>query len=466
MMRWQPRAMQSSSSNEPMSAALLRETDLQSNATFADASASAISDTAAEERICRTLMWHILPVLMFAYVAAYIDRVNVSFMRLQLANQLGFSDVVFGFGAGTFLLGFVVFEVPSNMILQRVGARHWLTRIIVSWGLLTALTTLISTPRQFYAMRYLLGIAEAGLVPGIIYYISHSFPRRHRGRVISTFYVALPLAGVIGSPLAGLVMHYLDGALNIAGWRWMLIVDSVPAFIAALLCWWRLEDNVIDSPRYDAVDRGLLAHALARDGKMSLPIASGAVYSSGLVWAFCTIFFLDGFACYGYALWAPTIIHSLGVDGNLRVGLLTALPNVVAIVAIILVGRNVDRIGERRLHVAALMFLAALGLTMSALLHHSVGLSVFALCIAAAGLLSVLAIFWSMPTAVLAPAAAAGGIGLISAVGNLGGFFGTYTVGYLKQSSGSPMVPVAAMVGCLLLGSILTLLLPKHLVNS
>lgn len=411
-------------------------------------------------------MWHILPVLMFAYLAAYIARVNVSFMRLQLTSQLGFSDAVFGLGAGTFLLGYVVFEVPSNMILQRVGARRWLTRIIVSWGLITALTTLMSTPRQFYVMRYLLGIAEAGLVPGIVYYISQSFPRNYRARVLSTFYVALPLAGVIGSPLAGLIMQYFDGALRIAGWRWMLIVDSVPAFIAALLCWRYLEDDVTVSPRYDAAARGLLARLLANDRQLGSPIPASAIYASGLVWAFGAIFFLDGFACYGYALWAPTFIHSLGINGALRVGLFTALPNVVAMVVMILVGRNVDRIREWRLHVAALMFLAALGLIMSALLHHSVGLSVLALCIADAGLLSVLAIFWSMPTAVLAPAVAAGGIALISTIGNLGGFFGAYSVGYLKQSFGSLMVPVAAMVGCLLLGSILTLLLPKHMVNG
>ncbi|MBN3727101.1 MFS transporter [Burkholderia sp. Ac-20379] len=424
------------------------------------------ADIAIEQRICRRLAWQVLPVMMLAYLAAYIDRTNVSFASLQLHGQLGFSDAVFGFGAGVFSLGYVVFELPSNMILQRVGARLWLTRIILVWGAVTAFTALVATPKQFYVMRYLLGIAEAGLVPGIVYYLSRSFPCHYRARMLSTFYAALPLSGVIGAPLAGLIMQDFDGALQIAGWKWMLIVESLPACVAALFCWWRLDDDVTTSPRYSPEDRAHLVRALERDRASSQSIHPDQVYSSPLVLAFGALYFFDVFAIYGYTLWAPAIVHSLGVSGNLRISLITVLPNLVAIAVMIAVGRNADRTRSRRLHVAALLFVAALGLALAALLHRHLWLSVAGLCIANACLLSVPPVFWSMPITVLGPASAANGIAWISAIGNLGGFFGPYTVGHLKQSSGSLLAPVVTMIGCLLLGVVLTLLLPKRLVDG
>ncbi|WP_246795991.1 MFS transporter [Burkholderia perseverans] len=424
------------------------------------------ADIATERRLCRRLAWQVLPVLMLAYLAAYIDRTNVSFASLQLHGQLGFSDAVFGFGAGVFSLGYVVFELPSNMILQRVGARIWLTRIILVWGAVTALTVLVSTSKQFYVMRYLLGIAEAGLVPGIVYYIARSFPYHYRARMLSTFYAALPLSGVIGAPAAGFILQYFDGAMHVPGWKWMLIVESLPAFLAASFCWWRLDDDVTTSTRYSTEDRARLVSALARSRSSSESIHPDQIYSSPLVLAFGALYFLDVFGIYGYTLWAPTIVHSLGVSGDLRIGLITVLPNLVAIAVMIAVGRNADKTRSRRLHVAALLFVAALGLALAAALHQHLWLSVMGLCIANACLLSVPPVFWSMPITVLGPASAANGIAWISAIGNLGGFFGPYTVGHLKQSSGSLLAPVMTMIGCLLLGVVLTMLLPKRLVDG
>lgn len=428
------------------------------------ASNAETENASADWRICRRTAWQTLPVLVFTYLVAYIDRVNVSFAALQLNKQLGFSDAVFGFGAGAFSLGYVVFEVPSNMILQHVGARRWLTRIIISWGIVIALTALIATPKQFYVMRYLLGIAEAGLVPGIVYYISQSFPSYHRARVLSIFYVALPLSGVIGSPLAGFIMQHLDGTMRVAGWKWMLIVESVPAFLAALFCWMRLNDDVTLSHRNAPTEPVQLANAL-RTGPPGPSFGPDAIYTSSLVWAFCAIYFLIVFAIYAYTLWAPTVIQSLGVSGDFRVGLVAALPNVVAIGVMIAVGRSVDRRRERRIHLAVLMLGTALGLALSALLHQHLYLSVMGMCIANACLLSMPPVFWSMPTAVLNRASAATGIAWISAIGNLGGFFGPYMVGHLKQCSGGLLLPVITMIGCLLTGMLLTLLLPRRLVN-
>ncbi|MDA0569450.1 MFS transporter [Burkholderia gladioli] len=425
----------------------------------------AMSEAAQENRICRGLALRILPIFMFAYLASYIDRVNVSFAKLQLSQELGFTDAVFGFGAGTFALGYVLFEVPSNMILQRVGAKRWLTRIILAWAIVSALTTLVSTPKQFYIMRYLLGVTEAGLVPGVVYYISQSFPRFHRTRILSVFYAALPLAGLIGSPLSGFIMEFSDGLLDVSGWKWMLIVEAIPAFGAALLCWKYLEDDVTLSRHHSESDRAYLIGILAEDRAISASASHTEMFASWLFWIFGFIYFLDVFGIYGYTLWAPTIIKSLGVERDTVIGLVAALPNAVAVAVMLITGRRADRHRERRMLLAGLFFMAAAGLALSLLWHDNLWLSVLALCIANAGLLSIPPVFWGMPTAVLGPASIASGIAWISAIGNIGGFFGPYVVGQLKQSSGGFALPVFCIIACLLLGLVLTLLLPKHLVD-
>lgn len=423
------------------------------------------NDEARENRIARHLALRILPIFMFAYVAAYVDRINVSFAKLQMGVDLGFTDAVFGFGAGTFALGYVVFEVPSNMILQRVGAKRWLTRIILSWAIVSALTTFIATPKQFYVMRYLLGVAEAGLVPGIVYYISQSFPRYHRARVLSTFYAALPLSGLIGSPLSGFIMEYFDGIGGLVGWKWMLVVEALPAFVAALLCWRYLEDDVTQSLHESDADRAYLSRTLAVDRALAASANNNQMFGSWIFWTFGVIYFLDVFGIYGYTLWAPTMIKSLGVGRDLFIGLIAALPNAVAMIVMITVGQSADRRRERRVHTAVLFLLAATGLTLALVWHGNLWLTVIALCIANAGLLSVPPVFWGMPTALLGPSNAASGIAWISAIGNIGGFFGPYVVGVLKQSSGSFVLPVSCMIVCLLAGLCLTLTLPRHIVN-
>ncbi len=444
------------------------ETDVEIDATNMPpgaASPAPSHDAATADRIFRRLALQILPILMFAYITSYIDRVNVSFAKLQMAQQLGFSDAVFGFGAGIFFLGYVIFEVPSNMILQRVGARRWITRIILSWGVVSGLTAFVATPMQFYVMRCLLGVAEAGFIPAIVFYIGQSFPRNRRARILSMFYAALALAGLIGSPLTGFIMQYFDGLMQLPGWKWIFIVEALPAFLAAVYTWKGLDDDVTKSPRYSEADRAFLSRVLAEDRAVTAESNHKGLFSSWLVWAFCLIYFLDVFGIYGYTFWAPTMIKSMGISGDFAIGALAALPNAVAVVVMLTFGRSADRRGERRMHVAALLLMGAVGLSLSVLWHDNLWLGMIALCIANAGLLSFPPLFWSMPTAVLGQAAAAVGIAWISAFGNLGGFFGPYVVGFLKQASGGMTLPIFSMVGCLVLGIVLTMLLPKRLVN-
>lgn len=422
-------------------------------------------DLAQEDRIFRRLAVQILPVLMFAYVTSYIDRVNVSFAKLQMSQHLGFSDAVFGFGAGIFFLGYVIFEVPSNMLLVRVGPRRWITRIVVSWGVVSGLTAFVSTPMQFYVMRFLLGVAEAGFIPAIVLYMARSFPGRRRARILSMFYAALALAGLIGSPLTGFILQYFDGAMQIPGWKWIFILEALPAFLAAFYVWKGLDDDVTRSERFSPADRAVLARVLAEDRATTESVDHRGLFSSWLVWAFCVIYFLDVFAIYGYTFWAPTMIKQMGIGSDFVIGLLAALPNAVAVVVMVLFGRSADRRGARRLHVAVLLLMGATGLGLSVVWHDQLWLGMFALCIANAGLISFPPLFWSMPTAALGTASVSMGIAVISSFGNLGGFFGPYAVGYLKQMSGSLAAPLFVMVGCLLLGIVLTMLLPARLVE-
>jgi len=420
---------------------------------------------ADEDRVFRRVSLQILPILMFAYVTSYIDRVNVSFAKLQMAQDLGFSDAVFGFGAGIFFLGYVIFEIPSNMIMQRVGARRWITRIVVSWGIVSGLTAFVSTPLQFYVMRCLLGVAEAGFIPAIVLHIAQSFPRQRRARIFSVFYAALALAGLIGSPLTGFIMEYFNGILQLPGWKWIFILEALPAFVAAVFTWTGLDDDVTRSTRYSDAERKLLTRVLAEDRAVLETGGRTGLFTNPTVWAFCLIYFLDVFAIYGYTFWAPTLIKSMGIKDDFAIGMLAALPNAVAVIVMVLAGRSADKRAERRLHVAALLLTAAAGLTLSIVWRDNLWLGVLALCIANAGLLSVPPLFWNMPTAVLGTSAAAVGIAWISSFGNLGGFFGPYVVGYLKQVSGGLSIPIVLMIGCLLLGCVLTLLLPGKLVN-
>ncbi|RKT99375.1 MFS transporter [Burkholderia sp. Nafp2/4-1b] len=420
---------------------------------------------AHEDRLFRRLALHILPILMFAYVTSYIDRVNVSFAKLQMSQHLGFSDAVFGFGAGIFFLGYVIFEVPSNLLLVRVGPRRWITRIVVSWGIVSGLTAFVSTPMQFYVMRFLLGVAEAGFIPAIVLYMTQSFPRQRRARILSMFYAALALAGLIGSPLTGFILQYFDGAMQIPGWKWIFILESLPAFVAALYVWKGLDDDVTRSERFSPPDRAILARVLADDRATTEAASHQGLFTSWLVWAFCVIYFLDVFAIYGYTFWAPTMIKQMGIGSDFVIGLLAALPNAVAVVVMVLFGRSADRRGGRRLHVAALLLMGAAGLGLSVIWHDQLWLGMFALCIANAGLISFPPLFWSMPTTALGAASVSMGIAVISSFGNLGGFFGPYAVGYLKQVSGSLAAPLFVMVGCLLLGLVLTMLLPARLVD-
>lgn len=404
--------------------------------------------------------------MMFAYVTSYIDRVNIGFAQLHMAQELGFSNTVYGLGAGIFFVGYVFFEVPSNILLARVGARLWFVRILVSWGLISGLMSLISSPTQFYVMRFLLGVAEAGFIPGLVYYIGCFYPADRRGRVISMFYVALALAGLLGGPLSGWILHSMEGVLGLSAWKWLFIIEAIPAGLAAILVFKVMPDDPSRASFLTAQQRSRLNTLMTLDRQTKATVPFWTILRNKYIWIMSLIFFADVVALYGISFWTPMLVKQMGAANDLAIGLISAIPSACAAVTMVFFGRSADRLRERRWHLVALFALAIVGLLLGVLWQNNLILGVLALSLATMGLISVPPLFWSLPTAVLSiGAAAAAGIAFISAFGNLAGFVAPYLIGAVKDATGSTDLAMYLLVGCLVVGALLTLSIPKHLVN-
>ncbi|MFL9944445.1 MFS transporter [Paraburkholderia agricolaris] len=421
--------------------------------------------TEAENRLFRKVALHILPVLMLGYLAASVDRVNIGFAKLHMAADLNFSDAVYGFGAGIFFLGYFIFEVPSNVILHRVGARMWIARIMATWGIVSALTMFVSTPLQFYAVRFLLGVAEAGFIPGVIYYLSNWFPAQRRGRVMGVFYIALALSGFIGGPVSGLILQTLSGAGGMAGWKWLFLIEALPTLVIAVLVYATLDKDIASARWLDDSERATLQGMIDAESRSKTHLSLRSMMFNRHVQIMSVIFFCGIFAMYGLGFWMPTLIKNMGVKSDLSIGLMSAVPSLFAIASMVGFGRSADRMRERRWHLATLYLLGAVGLALSVLWEHDPLLGIVALCIANMGILAIPPLFWSLPTAILGGAAAAAGIAWINSFANLAGFLGPYVVGYVKQSTGTTEAAVWLLAIVLIAGAALILTLPRRMVN-
>ena len=412
------------------------------------------------------VIWRLLPLLFFCYVIAYIDRINVGFAKLQLREVLGVSEEKFssayGFGAGLFFIGYFLFEVPSNLILQRVGARIWIARIMIVWGIVSMGFIFLRGTTMFYAMRFLLGAAEAGFFPGVILYLTYWFPAQERARTVAMFVVGGVLAGVIGSPVSGALLQ-LDGLAGLAGWQWLFLIEGLPAvlmgFVILIFLPNRPQDARWLSPAQKQWIQGRLDHDTLPAGVRPKPALS-AIFTSGRVWLLCLLYFLLNVGGYGYELWLPSIIKSFSTTSNFVLGIINAIPYFAAGVVMILVARYSDRTGVRRGLVTLAALAAAMGCALSAAFKDPY-LAMAALTLAFIGLKSTIAPFWAMATTFLGGTAAAAGIAFINSVGNLGGFAGPYLVGLIKDKTGSN-VAALLLLGTALLGmGLFTLFLPK-----
>jgi ACS family tartrate transporter-like MFS transporter len=393
------------------------------------------SYSSLETNVVAILTRRLVPFLFVLYIVAYLDRINVGFAALQMQQQLGFSDRVYGLGASMFFAGYFVFQVPSNLILQRVGARRWIAAIMVVWGLISSSMVLVTGPRSFYALRFLLGIAEAGFFPGVILYLKRWFPPAARARTVARFMTAAPLSGVVGGPISGALLS-LHGKSGLAGWQWLFLLEGVPAVLLGVVVTFYLVEHPKDAPWLTDEQRSWLVDALTIDVGQAAPSSVFSAFSSGRIWLLALIYCGLNTCSYGISLWLPNLIHSLSGVGNFTIGLLSAIPYIAAAIAMVRVGLHSDRTGERRWHVSLSAFAGAAALLVAAC-ASSVSVMVASLSIAVLGVFCMVGPFWAMPTSLLSGSAAAAGIALINSVGNLGGFFGPNILGIARSMTGS-----------------------------
>ncbi|MCE1162689.1 MAG: MFS transporter [Thiomonas sp.] len=427
------------------------------------ASLTSVATAAAppSEQVYRRIGWRIIPFLILCYFVAYLDRVNIGFAQLQMKGDLGFSDAVYGLGAGIFFLGYFVFEVPSNLILHRVGARVWIARIMITWGLISAATLFVTTPTQFYVMRFLLGVAEAGFFPGIILYLTYWYPAARRSQMTAWFMSAVPLSGLIGGPVSGWILHHFHGHQGWAGWQWLFVLEGLPAVVLGIVTLFYLDNGIEHAKWLNADEKNALQQALDQEAQTKPSHSALEGLAQPRVWLMALIYFSVVIGLYGLSFWLPLLIKSTGVTDPLAIGWLVALPYGVSVVAMILVGRSSDKRHERRWHVAIPALVGAVGLVLSTLWSTDTTLAMVALTLATVGIMVVLPLFWALPNAFLAGTAAAAGIALINALGNLAGFFGPSIIGWVKQTTQSTNGGILVLAGFMVLCAVLVLLTPK-----
>ena len=420
-----------------------------------------------EEITIRKVTWRLIPFLFLLYVVAWLDRVNVGFAALQMNSDLGFSSSVYGFGAGVFFAGYALFEVPSNLVLSRVGARLWIARIMFTWGLISIATMFIRDAWSFYLLRFLLGVAEAGFFPGIIYYLGDWYPARQRARAVGWFMAAIPLSIVFGGPLAGALLE-LHGQLGLAGWQWLFLLEGVPAVLLAFVTLAVLTDHPEQARWLTAEQKQWLSatisaeQAQARD-RHKVGLIRALLHPT--VWLLALVLFACQSGSYGLSLWIPQILKALSGLGDFQVGLITAIPYLAAAIGMVLIGAHSDRTGERIWHIAVPSMFAVIGFSLSAWLSSPIP-GLIALTVAAVGDLGSRGPFWALPGRFLSGSASAGGIALINTIGSLGGFVGPYGVGLVRDLTGSYTGGLLFLAGLLFAGIIGTLMLRRAPVLS
>ena len=423
--------------------------------------------TSAEHtKITRRITLRLIPLLFTCYVIAYIDRINVGFAKLQLQNVLGVDPSSFGkaygIGAGLFFVGYFIFEIPSNLILHRIGARIWIARIMIVWGLVSMAFVFIKGLTSFYILRFLLGAAEAGFFPGVILYITYWFPQAERARMIALFAIGAIAAGAIGSPMSGALLE-MDGTAGLAGWQWLFLVEGIPAVLLGFIVLCYLPNGPNEAKWLTAEEKKWITSRLVTPVAAYHPQQRSDLrqcFTSPVVWLLCLIYFLRNVASYGYEMWLPTIVKGLTGQGNFVVGLINAIPYLIAGIAMYLVGKHSDKTGERRLHMAASAIAATIGFVIAAK-SNNVVLSIAGLALAFAGSKSTIPTFWALSTNFLRGTAAAGGIALINAVGNLGGYFGPKWVGEIQDKTKSTDGGMILLGACYVGVAVLAFLVPK-----
>ncbi|QHB89600.1 MFS transporter [Acinetobacter baumannii] len=423
-------------------------------------------DTTVRKSAYRKIAFRLMPFLMLCYFCAYLDRVNVGFAKLQMMSDLQFSEAVYGLGAGIFFIGYFLCEVPSNIVLHKVGARRWIARIMITWGILSGCFAFVQTEWQFYTLRFLLGVAEAGLAPGLLLYLTYWFPSYRRARMTVLWFIAIPISGMIGGPLSGLIMDRMSGVHGWFGWQWMFVIEAIPTVLVGLLVLAVLKDSVQDANWLTQDEKNLVKQELAQDNQHKEGHGSVKEFiADKRLWLLAGIYFCVVMGQYAITFWLPTLIRNSGISDNWHIGLLTSLPYMCAIVVMILAGRSGDHFQERRWHLIIPMCAGAIALTFATLFASNLTLSLICLCIAASGVLTASSLFWMLPTNFLGGVSAAAGIAAVNSFANLAGFCSPYLIGWVTTNTGSNAIGMFLITAVLIFGASLVLRVPAKLVN-
>lgn len=423
-------------------------------------------DTTVRKSAYRKIAFRLMPFLMLCYFCAYLDRVNVGFAKLQMMSDLQFSEAVYGLGAGIFFIGYFLCEVPSNIVLHKVGARRWIARIMITWGILSGCFAFVQTEWQFYTLRFLLGVAEAGLAPGLLLYLTYWFPSYRRARMTVLWFIAIPISGMIGGPLSGLIMDRMSGVHGWFGWQWMFVIEAIPTVLVGLLVLAVLKDSVQDANWLTQDEKNLVKQELAQDNQHKEGHASVKEFiADKRLWLLAGIYFCVVMGQYAITFWLPTLIRNSGISDNWHIGLLTSLPYMCAIVVMLLAGRSGDHFQERRWHLIIPMCAGAIALTLATLFASNLTLSLICLCIAASGVLTASSLFWMLPTNFLGGVSAAAGIAAVNSFANLAGFCSPYLIGWVTTNTGSNAIGMFLITAVLIFGASLVLRVPAKLVN-
>lgn len=417
----------------------------------------------------RKITLRVIPFLFICYLFNYIDRVNVGFAKLQMLDDLGMSETVYGLGAGIFFIGYLACGVPSNLILQRIGARRWVAVMMITWGLFSTALMFVQTPSSFYILRFLTGAAEAGFFPGIILYLTRWFPRARHGRVMTIFMSAIPVSGVLGGPVSGWILsHFAAGQNGLAAWQWLFLLQGLPTVLLGIAVWFVLSDG-IDHARWLGADEKLaLKAAMARDEK-ARPNDTAETFRSVLrnpaVWMLGILYFCIQSGVYAINFWLPSIIKSSGQNDPVMIGLMTAIPYLAAVFFMVAMGRSADRRQERQWHLIIPLGIGSAGLLIAASATGDPLISLLGMTLATMGALTGLPMFWPLTHGFLTAATAAGGLALINSTGQIAGFVSPYLVGWIKDSTGDTALALYALAGAMLIGIILVLRIPAQAIN-
>ena len=393
--------------------------------------------------------WRLMPLLLVCYMVAYLDRINIGYAQLQMKQSLAFGDAAYGLGAGIFFIGYFLFELPSNLLLEKIGARKTLLRIMFCWGIVAAAMMFVTTPAQFYVLRFLLGAFEAGFFPGIVLYLTYWYPPAKRGQIIAIFMTATTIGGVIAGPLCGAIMKYMAGLNGWHGWQWLFLVQGLPACVLGVIVYFYLQDKPEDAHWLSEPEKKRLRHHLEHDQALVASASHGSFWQmlrDPKVHALSLVYFLLLGATYAMVFWMPTLIKGWGVSDVMMVGLYSALPYLAGVIGMVLIARSSDRRGERRWHFAASALVAAVGLGLTTVTQGQLVASLAALSFAVVGIASATPLFFTITSEYLPKATAAGGIALISSLGNLGAAASPAVTGAINASTGNPVLSMVLVI--------------------